>query len=101
MSSSCGSGDKAERVSGATGGWQLVGSRTLKLKQGELQLDITLQRDSLQVTKSYVVYPQSSIIREWVAFKNTGTAASEDRRAWIPQLRRPAPATHPRWTFCG
>lgn len=68
-------GDKAERVSGGSGGWQLVGSKTLKLKQGELQLDITLQRESLQVTKSYVVYPKSSIIREWVAFKNTGTAS--------------------------
>ncbi|MGA2656376.1 MAG: hypothetical protein ABSH34_02550 [Verrucomicrobiota bacterium] len=67
-------GDKAERVSGATGGWQLVGSKTLKLKQTELQLDVTLQRESLQVTKSYVVYPKSSIIREWVTFKNTGTA---------------------------
>jgi len=68
-------GEKAERVSGATGGWQLVGSQTQKLKQGELQLDITLRRDSLQVTKSYVVYPKSSIIREWVSFKNIGSSS--------------------------
>ncbi len=41
--------------------------------QGEIQLDLTLRRDSLEVTKSYVVYPGSSIIREWVSFKNAGT----------------------------
>ncbi|HEY4283980.1 MAG TPA: hypothetical protein VGM62_13015, partial [Chthoniobacterales bacterium] len=68
-------GEKAERVSGATGDWQLVGAKTQKLKQGELQLDITLRRDSLEVTKSYVVYPKSSIIREWVSFRNIGGSA--------------------------
>ncbi|MCE5199036.1 hypothetical protein LLG39_08675 [bacterium] len=65
--------DGGERVSGDDGGWKLIGSKETKLKQGELQLDITLQRGSLQVTKSYVVYPQSSVIREWVAYKNAGT----------------------------
>lgn len=36
------------------------------------QLDITVQRDALQVTKSYLLYPGSSIVREWVTFKNAG-----------------------------
>jgi hypothetical protein len=59
--------------SNSTGPWKLVGAKTSKLKQGELQLDLTLQRDSLAVTKTYVVYPGSSIIREWAVFKNAGT----------------------------
>src|SRR5205823_4673790 len=53
--------------------WRLVEAKTTKLKQGELQLDLTLQRDSLAVTKTYVIYPGSSIIREWSVFKNAGT----------------------------
>ena len=53
--------------------WQLLGCKQIKLPQGERQLDITLQHDALQVTKSYVLYPGSSIVREWVTFKNAGT----------------------------
>lgn len=55
-----------------TGGWELVGAKNSKMKQGEQQLDITLRRGALRVTKSYVVYPQSSIIREWATFANAG-----------------------------
>jgi hypothetical protein len=58
----------------SVGGWQLVDSKQSKLSQGELQLDITVQRDALQVTKSYVIYPGSSLVREWVTFKNTGSS---------------------------
>lgn len=61
-----------QRWSGATGPWKLVEARTSKLKQGELQLDLTLQRDSLRVTKSYLVHPGSSLLREWVNFSNAG-----------------------------
>src|SRR5271165_2530838 len=59
--------------SDATGPWVLVGSRTSRLKQGELQLDLTLRRDSLAATRTYVVYPGSSVIREWTEFKNLGS----------------------------
>ena len=59
--------------SDSTGPWTLVSARTAKLKQGELELDLTLRHDSLEVTKTYVVYPGSSIIREWSEFKNTGS----------------------------
>jgi len=61
--------------SDSTGPWTLTGAKTTKLKQGELQLDLSLQRDSLSVTRTYVVYPGSSIIRQWTEFKNTGSAA--------------------------
>ncbi|MHB8522514.1 MAG: alpha-amylase family protein [Limisphaerales bacterium] len=65
--------DEAELQKGSSGGWRLLGSKQSKLPQGEQQLDITVQRDALQVTKSYVLYPGSSIVHEWVTFKNAGT----------------------------
>ena len=67
-------GDGAERLSSASGGWALLDAKEAKLKQGELQLDLTLERQGLRVTKSYVIYPQSSIIREWATFANAGKA---------------------------
>ena len=57
-----------------TGPWTLLDSKISQLKQGELQLDITLRRESLVATMTYVVYPGSSIIRQWTAFKNAGDA---------------------------
>ncbi len=60
--------------SDSTGPWSLVDSRTSKLSQGELQLDLILQRESLVATKTYVIYPGSSIIRQWTEFKNVGSA---------------------------
>jgi hypothetical protein len=65
--------DGAERPNASTGGWRLLGWKQSRLPQGERQLDITVQRDALQVTKSYLLYPGSSIVREWVTFKNAGT----------------------------
>lgn len=67
-----GLGSPPERLSGASGGWKLVDSQKRALTQGALELDITLERNAVQVTKSYVVYPSSSIIREWVTLKNSG-----------------------------
>ncbi len=65
-------GDSKEHITSAGGPWKLIRSRQTKLKQGELQLDLVLQRNSLSVTKSYVVYPGSSIVRQWVTFSNAG-----------------------------
>jgi len=65
-------GDAEEPLSGATGPWKLVRANQTKLNQGELQLDLTLQRGSLLVTKSYVVYPGSSIMRQWITLGNAG-----------------------------
>ncbi|MCC6821849.1 MAG: hypothetical protein IT579_14045, partial [Verrucomicrobia subdivision 3 bacterium] len=64
--------NQTELPNGAAGGWRLVDSKQSKLSQGERQLDITVQCKALQVTKSYLVYPGSSIVREWVTFKNAG-----------------------------
>jgi hypothetical protein len=50
--------------------WILLGSSMRTLKQGETELDITLVRDGLEVTKHSVIYPSSSILREWVTYHN-------------------------------
>jgi hypothetical protein len=59
--------------SDSTGPWTLVDARTSKLKQGEFQLDLTLRQEGLAETKSYVVYPGSSVIRQWAELKNVGS----------------------------
>lgn len=65
-------GEDKALVTSATPGWTLVSSHESKLGQGELQLDVVVQREGLQATKTYVVYPQSSLIREWGTFANVG-----------------------------
>jgi hypothetical protein len=65
-------GQPGERWSGSMGGWNLVDSRLATLPLGEQQLELCLQRGPLQVTKTYILYPDSSILREWVVFKNAG-----------------------------
>jgi hypothetical protein len=67
--------DAKHQLTGSTGPWKFVGEKQTKLKQGELQLELTLERDALRVTKTYVVYPGSSIIRQWVTFANAGNSA--------------------------
>lgn len=66
-------GSRDNRITGMSGGWQLLDSARKKLKQGELQLDITLRHGDIEAVKTYVVYPKTSIIREWVTYRNAGT----------------------------
>jgi hypothetical protein len=68
-------GVEGQDISGSDGNWQLIGAQDHTLAQGEIQLDISLRHGSLEATKSFVVYPGSSIIREWVSFKNAGSTA--------------------------
>jgi hypothetical protein len=65
-------GDAKEPITGSTGPWKLIRAEQTKLSQGELQLELTLQRESLLITKSYTIYPGSSIVRQWVTVKNAG-----------------------------
>jgi hypothetical protein len=69
---SFGTGDGSARLSTGSEGWTLVRASQTKLKQGELQLDITVRQGALEATKSYVVYPGSSVVREWASFRNAG-----------------------------
>ncbi len=62
-------------LTSSSGGWKLVSANDHVLANGEIQLDVALRHGPLQVTKTYVVYPGTSIIREWVQFKNVGTKA--------------------------
>ncbi len=50
--------------------WMLVSDDTQKLKQGELQLNIRLRGGPVEVTKHWVIYPQTAIIREWLTIDN-------------------------------
>jgi hypothetical protein len=68
-----GLGSAKEHITGATGPWRLVRAQQTRLKQGELQLDLTLERKPLRATMSYVVYPASSIVRQWATFANAGS----------------------------
>ena len=63
--------DGAE-VSGRSGGWTLESARNTQQNDGSLKFDLTLRRGNLEATKSYVIYSGSSILREWVTFKNLG-----------------------------
>lgn len=60
----------AREITGSTGEWTLLGEHSYRLPQGELQLDLTLRHGPLEVTKHYVVYPTTPIIREWVTISN-------------------------------
>ncbi len=62
-----------KEVTGVAGGWTLVSDRSDRQKDGSVEFDLTLRRGDLQVTKSYLTYPGSSIIREGVTFKNVGS----------------------------
>lgn len=63
----------ANRITGTSGGWKLVDWKSSKHKNGELELDIILERDGIEVTKTYIVFPKTSIIREWASIKNNGS----------------------------
>ena len=69
---SLGTGEESARLSAGSEGWTLVRAAQNRLKQGELELDITLRQGALEATKSYVVYPGSSVVREWATFRNAG-----------------------------
>ena len=92
--------DEAELQKGSSGGWRLLGSKQSKLPQGERQLDITVQREALQVTKSYLLYPGSSIVREWVTFKNAGTVPLPIREPCFLNLTiQPGAGTSPDFSW--
>ncbi|MBW8749288.1 MAG: hypothetical protein JF584_17355, partial [Acidobacteria bacterium] len=57
------------------GEWSLHSAHKQPNADGSWELDLMLTHGTLEVTKSYVVFPGSSIIREWVTYKNTGPAA--------------------------
>lgn len=65
-------GEVEARVTSASGDWRLVGAQESVLSQGELQLVITLERSPLQVVKTWIVFPNTGLIRQWITVTNTG-----------------------------
>jgi hypothetical protein len=57
-------------TSGASGEWSWVNGSSKVEGQGELEAVIHLRGKLLEVEKHYVIYPGTSIIRQWVVFKN-------------------------------
>jgi hypothetical protein len=62
-----------QEITGGSGGWVLMGEDSHRLSQGELQLDLKLRHGPLAVSKHYVAYPGSSVIREWLTIANDST----------------------------
>jgi hypothetical protein len=65
-------------LTGASGGWTCVSGAASAVTVGgaaALQVDVTLSRTNVQITKHYVIFPLASLIREWVDYKNVGTVA--------------------------
>ena len=62
-----------KEITGGSRGWVLTGEDSHRLSQGELQLDLKLRHGPLGVSKHYVVYPGSPVIREWLTIANDST----------------------------
>ncbi|MHB8971717.1 MAG: hypothetical protein ACYC3X_17085 [Pirellulaceae bacterium] len=61
-----------EVYTGAKGGWKLETWSTRQLAQGESALDIKLTNDVLAVTRHFVVFPDTAVVREWTTYENVG-----------------------------
>jgi hypothetical protein len=61
--------------------WKLFAEHAMPASQGTLQLDIELESAGLHVTKHYVIYPETSVVREWLTLQN-----SSDRAIRISQV---------------
>jgi hypothetical protein len=57
-------------VSAPRWSWKLRGENVVRGDQGELQLDIEFESGGLWVAKHYMVYPRTSVIREWLTIEN-------------------------------
>jgi hypothetical protein len=66
-------GTNRTEVSGASGGWTLHAASIRRLELDVRQLDVTLDCPPLRVTRTYVVYPGSSLIREAMTMSNLGS----------------------------
>ena len=55
--------------------WKLLGEHAVQAAQGTLQLDIELESAGVHVTKHYVIYPGTSVIREWLTLQNSSTTS--------------------------
>ncbi len=58
------------KVTGQSGNWTVENVKAEKQDQGELLLKLVMRGQNVEVTKNYLVYPDESIIQEWLEIKN-------------------------------
>ncbi len=58
-------------VSASNWHWKLRSEHAARGQQGEIQLDIELESAVINVTKHYVIYPGTPVIREWLSLENS------------------------------
>jgi hypothetical protein len=59
-----------EDVTASSWHWKLRDEHAIQASQGVLQLDIELESPTIRVTKHYLIYPGTSVIREWLTLEN-------------------------------
>lgn len=67
-------------LTGDTAGWSCSSGAVSQVSMGgqpALQLDVTVERPGVRVTKHYVIYPGVSLIRQWTQYTNTSSTAQE------------------------
>lgn len=74
--------------------WKLGGEQTAQGKQGELQLDVELESSGLRLTRHYIVYPRTSVIREWMTLRNSSGRAIRLSHVEFLDSRIPASMSH-------
>lgn len=60
-------------LDGNSGGWRCVSGQVETVPAGglaALQLNVTLSRPQVRVSKHYLIYPHDALIREWVTYQN-------------------------------
>ncbi len=55
--------------------WSARGQSIELGKQGELQLDVQLDASGLLLTKHFVIYPGTSVVREWMTITNSSDSS--------------------------
>lgn len=61
-------------ITGADNEWTLAGADIREINRGQVQLDVKIRRASIELTKHYLAYSGTPIIREWVTIVNAGGA---------------------------
>ncbi len=70
-------GSEPGLITGQTPGWTLDGAAETAGPGGERLLSVTLRRGAVSVSKTYVVHPGSSVVRESWTLTNAGTEPLE------------------------
>lgn len=61
---------------GSNSTWTYSSHTVKALKQGEIQLTVTLQNSVVKVERNYIIYPSTGIIQEWNVFTNRSSSAA-------------------------